>query len=248
MERTALRRRLTWQLAEVMAVTRETPRVRRIRLRPPDWPGHVAGQHVDVRLTAPDGYTAQRSYSIASPPSQPEVELIVERLDDGEVSPYLTDELRAGDLLEVRGPIGGYFVWPEHSGTAVQLVAGGSGVVPFVAMLAHHRTSGSSVPVRLLYSARTDADVIAREELRPRPGSAVVLTFTRDAPADWTGPRGRIDRELLVRHSAPPEQSPAILICGSTPFVEAVTREFVAIGHAAERIKTERYGGMGDTS
>ena len=248
MERTALRRRLTWQLAEVLAVTRETPRVRRIRLRPPDWPGHVAGQHVDVRLTAPDGYTAQRSYSIASPPSQPETELIVERLHDGEVSPYLTDELRPGDLLEVRGPIGGYFVWPEHADTPVQLVAGGSGVVPFVAMLAHHRTSGSDVDVRLLYSVRTDADVIARDELRPRPESAVVLTFTRDAPADWTGPRGRIDRELLVRHTAPPEQRPAILICGSTPFVEAVTRELVAIGHAAERIKTERYGGMGDTS
>jgi ferredoxin-NADP reductase len=214
----------------------------------PDWPGHVAGQHVDVRLTAPDGYTAQRSYSIASPPSQPALELVVERLDDGEVSPYLTDELRAGDLLEVRGPIGGYFIWPECSDTPVQLVAGGSGVVPFVAMLAHHRTTSSTVPVRLLYSVRTDADIIARDELRPSPGVDVILTFTRDAPTGWTGPRGRIDRDNLVRHTVPPEQRPAILVCGSTPFVETASRELVALGHAADRIKTERYGGMGATS
>jgi ferredoxin-NADP reductase len=248
MERTALRRRLTWQRGEVTAVTRETPRVRRIRLTLPDWPGHLAGQHVDVRLTAPDGYTAQRSYSIASPPSQPELELVVEGLDDGEVSPYLTDELRTGDLLEVRGPIGHYFVWPEHSDGPVQLVGGGSGVVPFLAMLAHHRTSGSGIPVRLLYSVRTDADVIGRDELRPRPGVDVVLTFTRDPPDEWTGPRGRIDRDKLVRHTVPPDQRPAILACGSTPFVEAVSRDLVEIGHAADRIKTERYGGMGATS
>jgi ferredoxin-NADP reductase len=231
-----------------MAITRETPRVHRIRLRMPDWPGHVAGQHVDVRLTAPDGYTAQRSYSIASPPSQPEVELVVERLDDGEVSSYLVDELRSGDLLEVRGPIGGYFVWPEHSDGPVQLIGGGSGVVPFLAMLAHHRTSGSGIPVRLLYSVRTDADVVGRDELRPRPGVDVVLTFTREAPGGWTGPRGRIDQDKLRRHAVPPEQRPAILACGSTPFVEAVSRDLVAMGHAADRIKTERYGGMGETS
>ena len=232
----------------MLATTWETPSARRIQLSLPDWPGHVAGQHVDVRLTAPDGYTAQRSYSIASPPSEPEVDLVVERLDDGEVSPYLTDELRSGDLLEVRGPIGGYFVWPEHSDTPVQLVAGGSGVVPFVAMLAHHRTTSSGVRVGLVYSVRTEADVIGENELRPRPGIDVVLTFTRDAPSDWTGPRGRIDREKLARHVVPPDQEPAILICGSTPFVEAVTRNLVALGHATDRIKTERYGGMGETS
>lgn len=248
MERTAVRRRLTWQYADVLAVTQETPSARRIRLRMPDWPGHLAGQHVDVRLTAPDGYTAQRSYSIASPPSQPELELVVQRLDNGEVSPYLTDELRAGDLLEVRGPIGGYFVWPEHSEAPVQLVAGGSGVVPFVAMLAHHKTTGSGVLVRLLYSVRTDADVIGWHELRSGPGVDVVLTFSRDAPDDWTGPRGRIDRDKLARHAVPPDQSPAILVCGSTPFVETVTRQLLALGHAAHRIKTERYGGMGETS
>jgi len=217
-------------------------------MRPPDWPGHVAGQHVDVRLTAPDGYTAQRSYSIASPPEQPEVDLIVERLDDGEVSPYLTDELRTGDQIELRGPIGGFFIWPEHSDTPVQLIAGGSGVVPFVAMLSHHQETGSPVPVRLLYSVRTDADVIARDELRPRNGVDVVLTFTRDVPAGWDGPRGRIDRDKLVGHTVSPDQRPAIMICGSTPFVEAVTRELVALGHPVDRIKTERYGGMGDGS
>jgi ferredoxin-NADP reductase len=248
METTALRRRLTWQQAEVLAVTHETPQVRRIRLRLPDWSGHLAGQHVDVRLTAPDGYTAQRSYSIASPPSQPDVELVVERLDDGEVSPYLTDELRAGDLLEIRGPIGGYFVWPEHSETPVQLIAGGSGVVPFLAMLAHHRTRGSGIPVRLLYSVRTDDDVIGRDELRPRPGVDIVLTYTREAPDGWPGPTGRLDRDKLARHAVPPEQRPAIMVCGSTPFVETVTRQLVALGHAADQIKTERYGGMGATT
>lgn len=248
MERTAVRRRLTWQRAEVLATTWETPRTRRIQLSLPDWPGHVAGQHVDVRLTAPDGYTAQRSYSIASAPSEPEVDLVVERLDDGEVSPYLTDELRSGDLLEVRGPIGGYFVWPEHSDAPVQLVAGGSGVVPFIAMLAHHRTTGSGVSVGVVYSVRTAADVIGPDELRPRPGVDVALTFTRDAPSDWTGLRGRIDQEKLARHVVPPDRRPAILICGSTPFVEAVSRDLVALGHAADRIKTERYGGMGETS
>ncbi len=217
-------------------------------MRLPDWPGHVAGQHVDVRLTAPDGYTAQRSYSIASAPSEPEVDLVVERLDDGEVSPYLTDELRSGDLLEVRGPIGGFFVWPEHSDTSVQLVAGGSGVVPFVAMLAHHRTTGSSVPVGLMYSVRTPADVIGPDELRPRPGVGVVLTYTREAPGDWSGLRGRIDQEKLAQHVVPPDQGPAIMICGSTPFVEAVSRDLLALGHAADRIKTERYGGMGEGS
>lgn len=245
---TALRRRLTWQHAEVLAVTAETPSVRRIRLRPPDWPGHRPGQHLDVRLTAPDGYTAQRSYSIASAPEQSGVNLIVERLDDGEVSPYLTDVLMSGDLLELRGPIGGYFVWPERSEVPVQLIAGGSGVVPFVAMLAHHRTTGSDVPVHLMYSVRTGEDVIDRDELRPRPGAEITLTYTRDAPAGWSGPTGRIDRTLLARHTVPPERHPAILVCGSTPFVETVTRELVALGHPAGRIKTERYGGMGDTS
>lgn len=245
---TAIRGRLTWQHAEVLTVTAETPSVRRVRLRPPAWPGHRAGQHLDVRLTAPDGYTAQRSYSIASPPEDPGVDLIVERLDDGEVSPYLTDVLTTGDLLELRGPIGGYFVWPEHSDVPVQLIAGGSGVVPFLAMLAHHRATGSDVPVHLLYSVRTDEDVIGRDELRPRPAADVTVTYTRNAPADWAGPTGRVDVALLARHTIRPDRHPAVLVCGSTPFVEAVTRELVALGHPAGGIKTERYGGMGGSA
>jgi ferredoxin-NADP reductase len=245
---TALRRRLTWQHAQVLATTAETPHVRRIRLRPPDWPGHRAGQHLDVRLTAPDGYTAQRSYSIASAPEEPGVDLVVERLDDGEVSPYLTDVLTTGDLLELRGPIGGYFVWPERPDVPVQLIAGGSGVVPFLAMLAHHRRTGSDVPVHLLYSVRTGADVIGRDELRTRPAAEITLTYTRDPPTGWTGPTGRIDAAMLARRTVPPERHPAILVCGSTPFVETVTRQLVTLGHPADMIKTERYGGMGGTA
>ena len=244
---TAVRGRLTWQQATVADTVRETPQTRRIRLALPDWPGHAPGQHVDVRLTAEDGYTAQRSYSIASPPEQPEVELIVERLADGEVSPYLTDELRAGDQLELRGPIGGYFVWPERADAPVQLIAGGSGVVPFLAMLAHHRLGASTTPVRLLYSVRADAEVIGRPELAPRPDLDVTLTYTRAAPPGWTGPTGRVNAELLAAHAVPVDRRPNVLVCGPTAFVEVVARGLLELGHDPSRIKTERYGGMGDT-
>lgn len=227
------------------AVRPESARCVRITLRLPDWPGHVPGQHVDVRLTAPDGYTAQRSYSIASPPERDDVELVVERLPGGEVSPYLADELRAGDPLELRGPIGGHFVWPAEPGGPVQLVAGGSGVVPMLAMLGHHRATGSEVPVRLLYSVRADDDVLGRAELAGRPGLQVVLTYTRTPPPGWTGPAGRVDADLLARHTLAPERNPAVLVCGPTPFVEAVSQALVALGHDPGRIKTERFGGMG---
>jgi ferredoxin-NADP reductase len=199
-------------------------------------------------LTADDGYTAQRSYSIASPPEQPEVELIVERLEDGEVSPYLTDELREGDQIELRGPIGGYFVWPEHADAPVQLIAGGSGVVPFLAMLAHHRLSESSTPVRVLYSVRSDAEVIGRAELAERPDLNVTLTYTRTVPQGWTGPSGRVDAALLAAHTVPVGQRPRVLVCGPTAFVETVSRGLLDLGHDPTRIKTERYGGMGATS
>ncbi|WP_043497518.1 ferredoxin reductase [Georgenia sp. SUBG003] len=242
----ALRRRLSWQRAEVLAVRRETPRAWRLVLDPPDWPGHAAGQHLDVRLTAEDGYTAQRSYSIASAPTDPRLELVVERLADGEVSPYLTDVLRAGDLLELRGPIGGYFLWPDGADGAVQLVAGGSGVVPFLAMIGHHRAVASPVPVRLLYSARTDDDVIGRGDLaNPPPGVSVLVTLTRGAPAGWTGLTGRVGAEVLAAHTVPPAQRPRVLVCGPTGFVEAVTRSLVALGHHSDRIRTERFGATG---
>jgi ferredoxin-NADP reductase len=263
MEGTAVRGRLIWQMATVVDTTWETPQTKRIRFALPDWPGHSAGQHVDVRLTAEDGYTAQRSYSIASPPEHSdlgyshigisemgisEIELIVERLADGEVSPYLTDELRAADLVELRGPIGGYFVWPEHADAPVQLIAGGSGVVPFLSMLAHHRLSGGGTPVRLLYSVRSDAEVIGRPELAPRPDLNVTRTYTRAVPPGWTGPTGRVDLKLLAEHTVPVVQRPHVLVCGPTTFVEAVSRGLLRLGHDPSRIKTERYGGMGEST
>lgn len=246
MARATVRGRLTWQLADVAAVTPESARCVRIAMRPRAWTGHLPGQHVDVRLTAEDGYTAQRSYSIASPPEQGSagIELVVERLDDGEVSPFLADELRAGDELELRGPIGGHFVWP-HPGDApapLLLVAGGSGLVPMLAMLGHHRLTGSDVPVRLVYSVRSDDDVLGRAELAPRPGLDVVLTYTRTPPPGWTGATGRVGAALL---GPVPPQRPLVYVCGPTPFVEAVARTLVTLGHNGSRIRTERFGGMG---
>jgi ferredoxin-NADP reductase len=227
----------------VLEVKPETSRTSNIALELPDWPGHRAGQHVDVRLTAEDGYQAQRSYSIASGPEDPELVLTVERLDDGEVSPYLVDELRAEDELELRGPIGGYFVWEEALGGRLLMVAGGSGVVPFRAMLRHHRATGSTVPVRVLYSSRSLEDVIYREELLARDDVQVALT--RAWPDDWSGHRGRADAELLRQVAWRPAQRPQIYICGPTAFVEAIAGELVDIGHDPTRIRTERFGPTG---
>jgi ferredoxin-NADP reductase len=227
----------------VVEVRPETSRTSNIALELPDWPGHLAGQHVDVRLTAEDGYQAQRSYSIASGPEDPELVLTVERLDDGEVSPYLVDELRAGDQLELRGPIGGYFVWEEVLGGPLLMVAGGSGVVPFRAMLRHHRATDSTVPVRVLYSSRSLEDVIYREELLVRDD--VQLALTRSWPDDWSGHRGRVDAELLRALAWPPTQRPQIYICGPTAFVEAIAGALVDLGHDPNRIRTERFGPTG---
>jgi ferredoxin-NADP reductase len=244
--RTAIRRRLSWQRAEVLALHRETRRAWRLSLCPPDWAGHLPGQHVDVRLTAADGYTAQRSYSIASASEQSGIELVVERLEDGEVSPYLTDVLRVGDLLELRGPIGGYFVWPTGTAGPVQLIAGGSGVAPFLSMLGHHRATASAVPVRLLYSARTIDDVIGRAELEHQPATVkVTVTLTRGAPAGWTGLTGRVDPVMLTTHTVPPAQAPHLLVCGPTNFVETVAGALIDLGHHPTRVKTERFGATG---
>ena len=240
---TALPRRLTWQLGTVTELVDENARSRSIVLELPDWPGHLAGQHVDVRLTAEDGYQAQRSYSIASAPEDGMLMLTVERLDDGEVSPYLTEELRAGDELELRGPIGGYFVWEDRADHPRLMVAGGSGVVPFRAMLRHHRAAGGAALVRLLYSSRSLEDVIYREELLDRKG--VHLALTREWPPDWEGHRGRIDRELLDELAWPADQSPLSYVCGPTGFVEAVAEALVAAGHDAGQIRTERFGPTG---
>jgi ferredoxin-NADP reductase len=248
MARAAVLGRLTWQLARVLEVVDETPRVRSIVLQPSAWAGHRAGQHVDVRLTAEDGYQAQRSYSIASAPEDGELVLTVERLDDGEVSPYLTDELRSGDELELRGPIGGYFVWEQSLGGPLLLVAGGSGVVPLRAMLRHHRAVESKVPARMLYSARTLDDVIYREELTRLAADDeidVEFTLTREQPEGWVGYGRRIDRELLAEVSWPPSERPLVYACGPTTFVETAAAALVALGHDASRIRTERFGPTG---
>ncbi len=240
---TAVRGRLTWQVATVAAVADETGSVRTIWLDLPDWPGHQAGQHLDVRLTADDGYQAERSYSIASANGEP-VAITVERLDDGEVSPYLTQELRPGDQMEVRGPIGTWFTWGPVDGGPLLLVAGGSGVVPLRAILRHRQRSGSSVPARLLYSSRSLEDVIYRQELDQYRGSAEVrYTLTRRQPPAWGGFAGRVDDAMLARIAWPAAERPLAFICGPTPFVEAVAGLLVARQYPENRVKTERFGG-----
>jgi ferredoxin-NADP reductase len=226
----------------------ETPHVRSIVLEPQAWPGHRAGQHVDVRLTAEDGYQAQRSYSIASAPEDERLVLTVERLDDGEVSPYLADELRAGDELELRGPVGGYFVWEASFGGPLLLVGGGSGVVPLRAMLRHHRAVGSTVPVRLLYSARALDEIIYRDELMRLAENEHVdvrFTLTREQPEGWRRYRGRIDRNLLEDVAWRPSEEPLVYVCGPTGFVETAASVLVELGHEAKRIRTERFGATG---
>jgi ferredoxin-NADP reductase len=243
MARAAIPGRLTWQLGRVVSSTRETERTKSIALELPEWAGHRAGQHVDVRLTAEDGYQAERSYSIGSAPEDQNLVLTVERLDDGEVSPYLTDDLREGDELELRGPIGGYFIWEDRLGGPLVLIGGGSGIVPFRSMLRHHDAARSSVPIRILYSSRTLGDVIYRDELLGR--DEVQLALTREWPDDWTGHRGRVDAELLGRVVWPPEENPLIYICGPTGFVEAIAESLVGSGHDPSRVRTERFGPTG---
>jgi ferredoxin-NADP reductase len=229
-------------VAEVAETVTETPRVRTLVLEVPGWTGHRAGQHVDVRLTSEDGYQAERSYSLASAPGEAPA-LTVERLDDGEVSPYLVDEVAPGDKFELRGPIGGYFVW-DGDGTPepVFLVAGGSGVVPLMAMLRHRRAVRSNVPAKLLYSSRTLEDVIYRDEL-PALEVEVVQTLTRAQPQGWSGYSRRVDIDMLREVAYPPEQDPRVFVCGPTNFVEAVAEGLVALGHRPGRIRTERFGG-----
>ncbi|HXS64079.1 MAG TPA: ferredoxin reductase [Streptosporangiaceae bacterium] len=240
---TAVRGRLTWQVGTVTSVASETDSVRTIGLEVPGWPGHNAGQHLDIRLTAEDGYTAERSYSIAAADGEP-VAITVERLDDGEVSPYLTEELQPGDQLGVRGPIGRWFVWDPSDGGPLLLIAGGSGVVPLRAILRHRRLVGSHVPARLLYSARALGEVIYRSELdQYHDGSQVSYTLTRSQPPDWTGFTGRVDRAMLAEVAWPARDRPLAYVCGPTPFVETVARELVALGYPAGRVKTERFGG-----
>ena len=240
---------LTWQFCDVAELVAETPRVTTLVLDAPDWPGHLAGQHVDIRLTAEDGYQAQRSYSIASAPDEGRLALTVERLADGEVSPYLTDVLVVGDKLELRGPIGGYFVWEASEGGPVLLLGGGSGVVPLMAMIRHRRAAGSEASMRLLYSAKRANDLIYRDELeelaRRVDGFEAFFTLTREQPDGWQGFGRRIDAEMLEAVGPPPAAAPRVFVCGPTGFVEQAADLLVALGHAPAAIRAERFGPTG---
>jgi len=247
-EGTAVLGRLAWREATIRAVRPETPRAKTLVLEVPDWPGHAAGQHVDIRLTAEDGYQAQRSYSIASDPASSDLELTVEEIEDGEVSPYLTQEAREGDGFELRGPIGGYFVWDPASSDPLLLVGGGSGVVPLMAMLRRRRSAGSDVDARLLLSARTYEDVFYRDELEELAGASVDvrITLTRgEPPPGWSGWTRRIDRDMLVEMGPPASERPRAYVCGPTPFVEEAARLLVELGHEPARVHTERFGPTG---
>jgi ferredoxin-NADP reductase len=220
-------------------VVRETPSASTLVLDIPGWSGHRAGQHVDLRLTADDGYTATRSYSLSSAPEDPPA-VTVERLDDGEVSPYLVDEAQPGDELELRGPVGGWFVWEPAQGGPLQLIGGGSGLAPLMSILRHHRRSGSDAEVRLLLSARGPQDVLFADELVDP-----VIAYTREAPPGWTGYARRIDRAMLEEATFPPGREPRVFVCGPTGLVEGVAADLVAIGHSPSRIRTERFGATG---
>ena len=231
-----------------MELLPETERVKSIVLEVPEWPGHLPGQHVDVRLTAEDGYQAQRSYSIGSAPEDGALQLTVERLDDGEVSGYLVDELRAGDELELRGPIGGYFVWDGSLPGPVLLVAGGSGIVPFRSMLRHRFASAGAAPVRLLYSARSQEEIIYSRELMAlaaRDGVDIRYTLTRSSPPGWRGYSGRIDRELIAEIAWPLSETPLNLVCGPSGFVETAAGVLAQLGHTQANVRTERFGPTG---
>jgi ferredoxin-NADP reductase len=228
---------------------RETPTAVTIGFTIEDWPGHEAGQHVDIRLTAEDGYQAERSYSIASPPEARELELTIERIEDGEVSPYLVDVMQPGDELELRGPVGGWFVWRAEDGGPLLLVGGGSGLVPLMAMLRHRAATGSRTPARLLVSARSLEDLIYAAELERLAanddGLEVFTTLTRSAPAGWDGYHRRIDQDMLREVAWSPEELPRTFVCGPTAFVEAAANGLVALGHDQAMIKTERFGPTG---
>jgi len=242
-----------WQLATAVAIREETTAVRTIGLTLPQWPGHLAGQHVDVRLTAEDGYQAERSYSIASRAEEPgPMEISVERIAGGEVSPFLTAELRVGDTLEIRGPIGGYFTWRPSTQVPLLLIAGGSGVVPLMSMLRTRDHATSPGPATLLYSARKRDGIIYRAELdrlaAKNDGLTVIYTLTRESPADWQGETGRIDERKLSAHAIPAERRPLVFVCGPTVFVEILADHLLRLGHPEAAIKTERFGPTGEHS
>ena len=242
-------RGLPWLPAEVVAKTPETREVVTVRFAVPDWPGHLPGQHVDIRLTAEDGYQAQRSYSIASPPEEPLLALTVQRLGDGEVSPYLTEEVRPGDVIELRGPIGGYFTWTVADGGPLLLVAGGSGIAPLMAMVRHRAAVDGGPPTTLLYSSRSWDEIIFRDELTrlaaADDGLRVVHTLTRSQPPGWTGYGRRVDAAMLGEVFGPPTPGAIAFACGPTPLVERAATDLLSLGFAPAQIRTERFGPSG---
>jgi ferredoxin-NADP reductase len=244
--------RLVWRVATLVEARDETPSARTLALDVPGWPGHLAGQHVDVRLTAPDGYSTQRSYSVASAVDDGDpqrLELTVQRVEDGEVSPYLDDVLTVGGQVELRGPVGGWFVWRPAETAPVLLIGGGSGIVPLMAMIRARAAAGSRVPFRLIYSVRTPGDVYYAAELRRRVrddrGLDVAHLYTREAPEDWPGTVGRIGLAAVANHGWPPELAPTCFVCGPTGFVETAADILVAQGHDPRRVRTERFGPTG---
>jgi ferredoxin-NADP reductase len=248
MARAAVSRRLNWRIGTVTEIRQETPTIRTLVFDVADWPGHVAGQHVDVRLTAPDGYQAQRSYSIGSAWTEGgKIELTVQRLDDGEVSPYLTEVVEVGDQVELRGPVGGWFVWRPVQSAPVLLVGGGSGVVPLMAMIRQRSRARTMQPFRLIYSVRTPEDICYADELRRRvrddAGLDVRYVYTRKTPQGWSDPPKRIDVATLNTYGWPPEFMADAFVCGPTSFVETAADILVALGHDPRRIRTERFGG-----
>ncbi|MGW3665066.1 ferredoxin reductase [Streptomyces sp. NPDC005141] len=250
MARTAVSRRLgdrlRWRTATLVDRRQEAPAARTLVLEVPGWPGHLAGQHVDVRLTAEDGYSTQRSYSIASAPHQDHVELTIQRVRDGEVSPYLVDDLGVGDAVELRGPVGGWFVWRPEQTEPVLLVAGGSGLVPLMAMIRTRRADGVRSPFRLIYSVRTPEDRLYQDELRhTEPGLDVAYAYTRSAPDGSRRPPGRLRAEDLMAAGRSVEFESTVYVCGPTGFVESVADQLVDLGHAPDLIRTERFGPSG---
>ena len=238
--------RLRWRVATLVGQRDETPTTRTLVLDVPGWPGHLAGQHVDVRLTAEDGYSTQRSYSIASAPDGALLELTVQRVSDGEVSPYLAGDLIDGDVLELRGPVGGWFVWRPEQTEPVLLVAGGSGIVPLMAMIRARRQAGATTPFRLLYSVRTPEDRMYFDELQaPDPGLEVTFLYTRQVPEGWPRFPSRITDKDMAAVAWPPSALATSYVCGPTPFVEYAADLLVALGQAPDRIRTERFGPTG---
>lgn len=243
---------LPWLVATVTGLRPETAAAKTIAFDVPDWPGHRAGQHLDLRLTAADGYAAQRSYSLASPAGDaPMIEITVQRVREGEVSPFLLEEVRVGDKLELRGPIGGYFVWSPPGARPLMLIAGGSGVVPLMAMLRTRDIARDHGPARLLYSSRSFDKILYRAELAQLGASpaapAIIHTLTRGTPPGWTGEAGRLDSAMLARQAIPAGEEPDVFVCGPTAFVESVADHLLSLGHAQARIRTERFGPTGET-